>query len=48
MQTRQNLIWPIGMRQGLFEVFLKDAPACDIPAGREAALLDKHDGGSAD
>jgi hypothetical protein len=36
------------MRQGLFEVFLKDMPTYDIPAGIKAVLLDKHDGGSAD
>jgi hypothetical protein len=36
------------MRQGLFEVFLKDAPAYDIPAGRGAVVLDKHDEAGAD
>jgi hypothetical protein len=36
------------MRQGLFEAFLKDAPAYDIPAGIEAILLDKDDEAGAD
>jgi hypothetical protein len=48
MQTRQNLIWPIEMRQGLFEVFLKDVPAYDIPAGTGAVVLDKHEEAGAD
>ena len=48
MQTRQNLIWHAGMRQGLFVVLMKDMHALDMHAYMAARILDKDEGLGAD
>lgn len=39
MQARQNLIWHVGMRQGLFVVLMKDMHSINIPARLEIESL---------